>query len=236
MFKNLTSREKKKIVWSYVFLTPQLFLYISLTIVPILVAVQILLTDRLNYTDPDVAFVGVNNFVEMFSNDSVRETYVDAVVRTLRFASVNYLMVYLFGLGLALLMYEIGFRGGFFTIIYLPYMLSGLALGFISVMLFSESSGTLNLLLLKLGILKDPINIKAPGGTLVILPILAGWRWAGFYLAIFLSGLLSIPIETIEAAIVDGANYRQRLIRVYFPQMIPSFIICSMARPPEPTA
>jgi ABC-type sugar transport system permease subunit len=46
-------------------------------------------------------------------------------------------------------------------------------------------------------------------------------------MAIFLSGLLSIPDETIEASIVDGASYLQRLFQVYFPQMLPSFILAT---------
>ena len=112
--------------------------------------------------------------------------------------------------------------------IYLPYMLSGLALGYIAVMLFSETTGTVNLLLREVGLLNEPISIKKPEGTLVILPILMGWRWAGFYMAIFLAGLLSIPTETVEAAIVDGASYLQRLFRVYFPQMMPAFIIATI--------
>ncbi|NJN82521.1 MAG: hypothetical protein HC802_09765 [Caldilineaceae bacterium] len=33
-------------------------------------------------------------------------------------------------------MYEVGFRGGFFTVIYLPLMVSGLAVGYMAVMLF----------------------------------------------------------------------------------------------------
>jgi ABC-type sugar transport system permease subunit len=137
-------------------------------------------------------------------------------------------MVYVFGLTLALLMYEIGFRGGFFTIIYLPWMVSGLALGFMVVMLFSRSSGTVNLLLLELGWIKKPLDVKTPAGTTIILPLMVGWQAAGFNMAIFLSGLLGIPEETIESAIVDGANYLQRLLRVYFPQMMPSFIIATI--------
>jgi ABC-type sugar transport system permease subunit len=39
---------------------------------------------------------------------------------------------------------------------------------------------------------------------------------------------MTIPGETIEAAIVDGASYMQRLLRVYFPQMIPSFIMATV--------
>jgi multiple sugar transport system permease protein len=122
----------------------------------------------------------------------------------------------------------VGMRSGFFTIIYLPMMLSGLATGYIVSMLFSQSTGTVNLILLHLGWIQNPIDLKLPTGTTVILPILVGWKYAGFNMAIFLSGLLGIPTDTIEAAVIDGASYWQRLIYVYFPQMIPSFIIATI--------
>ncbi len=132
------------------------------------------------------------------------------------------------GMSLALLMYEIGFKGGFFTVIYLPMTVSALAIGFMALMLFSRSSGTVNLLLLQLGWIQKPLDIRQGSGTALLLPLVIGWQYAGFNMAIFLSGLLSIPRETIEAAIVDGASYLQRLRRVYFPQMIPSFIIATI--------
>ena len=56
-------------------------------------------------------------------------------------------MVYVFGLTLALLIYEIGFQGWFFTIVYLPMMVSGLAMGYMATMLFATSTGTINLML-----------------------------------------------------------------------------------------
>jgi ABC-type sugar transport system permease subunit len=107
-------------------------------------------------------------------------------------------------------------------------MLSGLAIGFIATMLFSRSTGTVNLLLLELGLIDKPIDIKAASGISFILPLLTGWRYAGFNMAIFLAGLLTIPVESIEAAIVDGASYWQRLIYIYFPQMASSFIIATI--------
>jgi ABC-type sugar transport system permease subunit len=85
-----------------------------------------------------------------------------------------------------------------------------------------------NLILLELGWISAPIDIKTAQGIIVLLPLLLGWQYAGFNMALFLSGLLSIPRETIEAAVVDGASYVQRLFRVYFPQMIPSFIIATI--------
>lgn len=224
----LSARERRKILWDYVFLTPQLLIYLLLTIVPIFVAIPVLFTDRLNFTDLDYQFVGLENFIEIFQDPSIRAIYVDALLRTLQFTVLHYVMVFIIGLTLALLMYEVGFRGGVFTIIYLPYMLSGFALGFMAVMLFSESSGTVNLLLRELGWIDHPINIKESTGTTIILPVLVAWRTAGFYMAIFLAGLLSIPTDTIEASIVDGASYIQRLLYIYFPQMIPAFIIASI--------
>jgi len=222
-------RKWRRILGDYVFLSPQLILYLVFTIIPFFVAVPILFTDRLTFFDNTVDYVGLANFKQILVEGSTTaKDFWPALERTVRFTVLNYVMVYVFGLTLALLMYQVGFRGGFFTIIYLPMMLSGLATGFIATMLFSRSTGTVNLLLLELGWIQNPIDLKLPTGTTVLLPILVGWRYAGFNLAIFLSGLVSIPTETIEASIMDGASYWQRLIKVYFPQMVPSFIIATI--------
>ena len=225
--KKISKRERTRIFQDWLFILPQLVIFILLTIVPFFVAVPILFTDMSGFTDPQVNPVGLANFTALFTDPSVQRDYFPALRRTIVFVILNYTTVYIFGLSLALLMYEVGFRGGFFTVIYLPLMLSGLATGYVAVMLFTQQTGTANLLLLELGLINEPIDIYSPEGTAFILPLLVGWRYAGFNMAIFLSGLLSIPIETIDAAIVDGASYWQRLTRVYFPQMWPSFIIAT---------
>jgi ABC-type sugar transport system permease subunit len=212
----------------FALMSPQLILYLATVILPFFVAIPVLFSSRLDFFDQTVEYVGLRNFAEVFRNEIIRKEFLPALGRTVRFTILNYAMVYVFGLTLAIMMYEIGFKGGFFTIIYLPWMVSGLAIGYMVVMLFSRSTGTANLLLQELGWIKKPIDVKLPTGTTVILPIVVGWRAAGFNLAIFLSGLLGIPKETIEASVVDGANYWQRLWQVYFPQMIPSFIIATI--------
>jgi len=209
------------------FISPQLIIFVLLTIVPFFVAIPILFTDMSQYNDPQIHFVGLQNFTALFTDASVQADYIPALRRTLVFVVLNYTTVYIFGLSLALLMYEVGFRGGFFTVIYLPLMVSGLAVGYMAVMLFSKETGTANLLLLKLGLIDKPIDIYSAKGTAFTLPLMVGWRYAGYNMAIFLAGLLSIPKETIEASIVDGANYLQRLWHVYFPQMLPSFILAT---------
>jgi ABC-type sugar transport system permease subunit len=226
--QRLRSPFVRSILGDYVFIAPQLILYVGLTLVPLIIALPMLFTDRLDFNDIDVDYIGFQNITRVFIDPSISTDYLPALVRTVRFTVINYLMVYVFGLTLALVIYEVGFRGGFFTIIYLPMMISGVAVGYIATMLFSKSTGTVNLLLLDLGWIKEPIDIRLESGSTIILPIIIGWKYAGFNLAIFLSGLLSIPEETIEASIVDGAAYLQRLWRVYFPQMAPAFIIATI--------
>jgi len=222
-----TTLRRRRIVQDWLFMLPQLLIFVGLTIVPFFIAIPILFTDMSQFNDPQINWVGFRNFTVLFNNAGVRADYLPALKRTLVFVALNYTTVYIFGLSLALLMYEVGFRGGFFTVVYLPLMVSGLAVGYIAVMLFSRETGTANLLLMELGLIKKGINIYSPSGTMFLLPLLVGWRYAGYNMAIFLSGLLAIPKETIESAIVDGASYLQRLFRIYFPQMWPSFILAT---------
>ena len=218
---------KRRILEDWAFILPQFFFFVLLTIVPLIVAIPILFTDQSQFNDPTISNVGFHNFTTLFTDAATQEDFLPALRRTVVFVVLNYTTVYIFGLSLALLMYEVGFRGGFFTVIYLPLMVSGLAVGYMAAMLFAKESGSVNLLLEQLGILKEPINIYTETGTALLLPLMVGWRYAGYNMAIFLSGLLSIPKETIESSVVDGASYWQRLTRIYFPQMWPSFILAT---------
>jgi ABC-type sugar transport system permease subunit len=224
----ISKLERRRMWGDAILLAPQLILFVGLTILPFVVATPMLFTDRLSFQDTGVDYAGWSNFVRLVNDPNIRQEYMPALQRTLMFVTLNYLMVYVFGLTLALLIYEIGFQGWFFTIVYLPMMVSGLATGYMATMLFAKSTGTVNLMLAGWFGLRNAIDIQQPTGTAIILPIMIGWKYAGFNVAIFLGGLLAIPTDTIEAARVDGASYWQRLWYVYFPQMIPAFIIATI--------
>jgi ABC-type sugar transport system permease subunit len=225
--RSFATVEGRRTLWEILFVAPQLLLYLGLTIVPLLVSIPIVLTDRINFTDQNIDFVGLSNFITIFQAPLV-EQFLPSLTRTVILTLSNYVLVFAFGLTLALLMYEGKFRGIFFTIIYMPYMLSGLGTGMLLIMLFSRDQGSINLLLMQLGILKEPFDIKDPTITAYALPLILGWRYAGFNMALFLAGLMSIPTETIDASKVDGANYWQRLRYVYLPQIVPSIIIATI--------
>ena len=226
--KSMGRLQRQRIMGDWLLMAPQLILFVGLTLVPFIVAIPMLFTDQLSFQDVGIEWAGTSNFTRLFTDPNIQAEYLPSLQRTLLFVTTNYLMVYVFGLTLALLIYEIGFHGWFFTIVYLPMMVSGLAIGYMATMLFARSTGTVNLMLGEWFGVKNLIDIQNPSFTAVMLPVMIGWRYAGFNVAIFLAGLLAIPVETIEAATVDGASYWQRLWRVYFPQMLPSFIIATI--------
>ena len=225
--KRSLTLERKRTLWEILFVAPQLILYVGLTILPLIISISIVLTNRASFTDQTVDFVGLSNFVHIFQFP-LRDVFFQSLGRTILLTLFNYVTVFAFGLTLALLLFEGKFGGLFFTLIYLPYMLSGFGVGILLIMLFSRDQGSLNLLFIQMGSLKTPFDIKDPSITAFALPLILGWRYAGFNMALFLAGLLSIPTETIDASKVDGASYWQRLRFVYLPQIIPNIIIATI--------
>ncbi len=222
-------RQRKDLAWDIAFLAPQFIIYFGLTILPFIIAIPILMTDQIAFIDTDIDFIGFQNFVNIFKSPMV-DMFLPAVKRTAIFMLINYSTVFIFGMTLALLMYEIKskLKKPLFTIIYVPYMISGLGIGLIMLLLFSRDTGSVNLMLLKIGLIDQAIDIKEPAVSAWAFPLMIGWRYAGFNMAIFLGGLLSIPVETIDASRVDGANYLQRLWNIYFPQMFSSIMIATV--------
>lgn len=211
------------------FFSPQFILYFIFTILPFFIAVPMIFTSKVNFLDSNSHFIGMENFAAVFSDPLIGE-FLPAFRRTMVYTLLNYSSVYIIGLPMALIMYEYAskLKQGFFTIIYMPYIIAPFGIGMMLTMLLSRDTGTLNLLLLKLGILSQPIDVMDETVAAWALPIIAGWKNAGFNMALILAGLLSVPRDTVEASIVDGVNYWQRLWYVYFPQIIPSFIIATI--------
>jgi ABC-type sugar transport system permease subunit len=223
-------KDKNDKIWDILFVLPQFTLYFLLTIIPFFLIIFVMFTDVVSVTSNTFNFIGLGNFKEIF-NPQLFPKFFDVVRRTVIFTLINYSTVYIFGLTLALIIYEkvIKAQKTFNIIIFLPYVISGMAAGMFLPLLFNSDTGSLNLLLMKLGWIKEAINIKTKMGTAIGLPLLVGWRYAGYNMAIFLLGLVAIPQSTIDASKIDGASYFQRLRYIYLPQMVPSIVLVTVS-------
>lgn len=227
--KNQNLIKKRDGLTDFLFVAPQLILYIAFTIVPILIAVPMMFTNQVSFAANEVSFVGLDNFKTLLSS-SYMSRILPALEKTVIFTLINYMMVFIFGLSLALIMYDFHskLKRFFFTVIYMPYMISGLGVGIMITCLFSRDSGSINLMLLKWGLISQSIDLKDSLMASLLVPVIIGWRYAGFNMALFLVGLLSIPTDTIEASKIDGARYFQRLWFIYLPQMVPIIAVATV--------
>ena len=88
-----------------------------------------------------------------------------------------------------------------------------------------EQIGILNALYLSLGG-EDPVTwLTIPGWNSFLLMIVLVWIQTGFAMVILSAALRGIPEETVEAAIVDGANPWQVFFKIKVPQIMPTIVV-----------
>lgn len=163
------------------------------------------------------AFVGLENFRRMLFEDPL--FWISLKVTTV-YAVVSIPLHIVLGLFLAMLLnariYGLAWLR---TIYYLPAVLSGVAVSFLWIWVFSADWGVLNLGLGLLGI-KGPNWLTSQAWALPALMIMSLWGVGGG-LVIYLAGLQGVPTELYEAAEVDGANNWHRFWNITLPMISP---------------
>lgn len=104
------------------------------------------------------------------------------------------------------------------SILYVPTLISVVVAGTIMRLLFASSNKSIiNTIAIALGAEPRQWLLGGPTQAMILLLILALWRWVGVNIIYFLSGLQAIPDELYEAADIDGASPLQKLWRITIP-------------------
>lgn len=205
------------------FLAPFMILFLVFTILPVFVAMGLSFT---NYNMiQDATFTGVQNYRLLFLEDDV---FIIAVENTLIFACiigpVGYIMSFAMAWFISLCKHG---RGPLALAFYAPSLTSGTAMSVIWLVIFSgDRYGYLNHLLLRIGLISDPILWnKDPQYILPVVVIISGWMSMGTGFLVFLAGLQNIDPELYEAGKMDGIkNPFQQLIYITLPLMKPQLL------------
>lgn len=175
----------------------------------------------LSFTDYDIlsksTFVGLENFRTMLTADPLFWT---ALRVTTVYAFVAVPLQIVLGLVLAMLL-NTKVRGlaWFRAIYYLPAVLSGVAVSFLWIWIFSADWGVLNFLLSLVGI-HGPNWLTSERWALPSLILMSLWGVGGG-MVIYLAGLQGVPTEYYEAAEVDGAGWWPKFWHITLPMISP---------------
>ena len=205
-----------------VLVAPAVVLMVVFLIFPMLNAVYYVFVD-FDGLDPTPEWVGLANFQELFRDEQVWA----AARNNLIWIVVGTIAPLVLGLGLALMLW--GVRRGstlYRVVFFLPFVLPQVAVGVVWGWIYEPSRGWLNRGLELVGLdgltrgwLGDPaVALYAVLGTAV-------WTAVGFVFVIILSALRNVDTDQVDAALLDGANYLQRLRYVVLPQIMPVFLM-----------
>jgi multiple sugar transport system permease protein len=157
-------------------------------------------------------YIGLGNFADLFS-DSV---FWESCLVTLIYVVGVYAPVFVIALGLGLaLKSTVHLQGTFRTIVFLPNVVSIVAIGVIWKLIFHPSGLSAELTRL---FTPDPVVWLHHPATAQIAVIVSNvWREVGYFTVLFMAGLLGIPDEYYEAATIDGAGRAAAFAHITLP-------------------
>lgn len=152
--------------------------------------------------DKTKEFVGFDNYVDIFTRDDI----LPAFAVSLYYIAASFIQMAIALYFATILSFSTRFRNLFKGVLFFPYLINGVAIGFVFLYVF-QPGGTLDGVLAFLGLedlsrhwLGDPdvVNFSLAGTSI--------WRYMGLNFVLFLGAIQSIPNEIYEAADLDGAN------------------------------
>jgi len=199
----------------FIFISPWIFGFIFFQLIPIFWGLVISFTNRMAFTT-NLKFVGFSNYTKLLADKDV----LYSIGTTLMYAVLHTSIAILMGFTLALILERRAWGKGIFrTLLYFPYMLPLIAVGWIFRIFLERDTGFLNILLTKMGLLSGNIAWLSEYPFLSILT-LSFWQ-AGWSMVIFLGGLSTIPESLYEAAKIDGAGFFRKLRNIIIPLVSP---------------
>jgi lactose/L-arabinose transport system permease protein len=174
----------------------------------------------------NLSFAGLDNYKRVFSDP----TFIAAFKNTFIFLIVQVPIMILLGLFLSVLLNDatLKFKSFFRIAIFLPCVTSLVAYSVIFKDLFAVD-GIINKFLLQLSIVPEGINwLTDPFWAKVTIIIAITWRWTGYNMIFYLSGLQNIDQSIYEAAKIDGASSFQQFFKITIPMLKPIILFTSI--------
>lgn len=217
-----TLKEMKRNWFAYVMLAPYYIIFLTFTIIPVVVSLVLSFTE-FNMLEPPT-FVFMDNYIRLFLDDDI---FILACQNTLIFAAVTGPISYLLSFLVAWFINELSPKiRAIVTLIFYAPNIAGSVYMIWSVAFSSDSYGYVNGILLYLDLIDTPIAFFQDADYVMPLCIIVAlWTSLGTAFLSFIAGLQVVDNSLYEAAAVDGVRNRwQELWYVTLPYMKPQLM------------
>lgn len=207
---------------SYILLAPYAILFTMFTVLPVIMSIMISFTHFNMLEFPK--FIGWQNYSRLFLEDDI---FLIAVKNTLLLATITGPISYIACFIFAWLINELSPRlRAIMTLIFYAPSISGNIFFIWQIMFSGDRYGIINGLLMKIGIIMEPILwLKTEAYILPIIIIVQLWLSLGTGFLAFIAGLQTVDRTLFEAGAVDGIRNRwQELWYITLPSMRPQLM------------
>jgi multiple sugar transport system permease protein len=212
--KKTALMDDSRVAW--LFVLPSLAGFIVFLVVPIVSSFLISFTSY-SGSFRNIKLIGLLNYRLILTD----QKFWHSVSVTFVFVAVSVVCQLLSGFFFALLVNQrIKGRTLFRSVIFLPVVLSSIAVCLSFLIMFHPTQGPINMFLKSLSLRPVPWLSQKSTALLTIILVFV-WQSFGYYMIIFLSGLQSISETLYEAADIDGASGLAALVHVTLPGLTP---------------
>jgi sn-glycerol 3-phosphate transport system permease protein len=214
-----TLRRRRRVrLLPYALLAPSLLFLVLFTYLPIVrVAVEALYHTP-HGTGAAATFVAFGNYAKVLADPAFRQAVVNNIVYAVGTLVPTLVLALTFALAVQR---STRFSSVLRTVFFFPALVPLVAAASLFFFIFLPGLGLLDYYLAKIGI--DGPNWLGDSDVALWSVIgLTVWKNAGYYMLFYIAGLQNIPRDTVEAAMIDGANAWQRLRFVILPALAPT--------------
>ena len=211
--ENANRYKRREGFGTYLFLVPAALGVLFVLVYPVFRTLWLSLTDTEGAGEGK--FVGIANYLTLINDPILLRTMSNVAIWTIGTMALPVL------LGLIIAYVALGLKGSaiYRMIFLLPYVLSGVAVASIWFHIF-QTKGLFNQFLGGIGLEKYQQSwlLNYPQNTISMI-IAATWAGTGLIVVLFTVGLQNVPLQTVEAATLDGANSWQMFRSIIWPQL-----------------
>jgi multiple sugar transport system permease protein len=207
---------------AYLFIAPNFLGVLLFIAFPVVLALYMSFQEWDGVTAP--RFVGLGNFRELLTDQIFWIALRNTVVYTLLTVPTGIL----FSLGVAALLNQrVRGMAAFRAVIFVPTVMSLLAIGVIWKWIYDYNNGLINDVLSMLNLPQIPW-LSDPAWALIGLAVIGVWQSFGLTSIILLAALQAVPESLLEAAAIDGAGPWRRFWSIMVPLIAPAILFVAI--------
>lgn len=219
-------RKKKSQGFELAMMTPALILLAIISFVPLFTMIWMSLNKVGLIGGLSFDFIGLDNWTKLFSDPDIGSSWILSLIYFAAVVGVEMIL----GTAMALLIHSlIKARNIVLSLVLIPMFIAPIIVGLLGRFLLDPSFGLYSWILASTGLYEGNI-LGTVGAAMAAVIGLNVWEWTPLIALIVLAGLTAVPTDILEAAEVDGASYRHKLVSIILPSILPILLVALLIR------